>query len=126
MLQKYDNWWQDKKLESDLEEQQRSNQVYNDPPKDNVGINLGWIRGNFHFDFRASICHFCRKITEIIEFGGKILAFILFIIFMIFDCKKLNWEISPNSAQYKFWKNIHSNDIFRIRKPSTRPSSVIQ
>ena len=39
MLQKYDNWWQDKKLESDLEEQQRSNQVYNDPPKDNVGIN---------------------------------------------------------------------------------------
>ena len=41
MLQKYDNWWQDKKLESDLEEQQRSNQVYNDPPKDNVGINLG-------------------------------------------------------------------------------------
>lgn len=35
MLQKYDNWWQDKKLESDLEEQQRSNQVYNDPPKDN-------------------------------------------------------------------------------------------
>ena len=39
MLQKYDNWWQDKKLESDLEEQQRSSQVYNDPPKDNVGIN---------------------------------------------------------------------------------------
>ena len=40
MLQKYDNWWQDKKLESDLEEQQRSNQVYNDPPKDNVCIIL--------------------------------------------------------------------------------------
>ena len=39
MLQKYDNWWQDKKLESDLEEQQRSNQVYNDPPKDNVSIH---------------------------------------------------------------------------------------
>lgn len=35
MLQKYDNWWQDKKLEADLEEQQRSNQVYNDPPRNN-------------------------------------------------------------------------------------------
>ena len=36
MFQKYDNWWQDKKLEADLEEQQRINQLYNDPPKENV------------------------------------------------------------------------------------------
>ena len=39
MLQKYDNWWQDKKLEDDLEKQQRCNQIYNEPPRSDVNIN---------------------------------------------------------------------------------------
>ena len=57
MLQKYDNWWQDKKLESDLEEQQRSNQVYNDPPKDNVCtiLTLGIIDLNLYFSEYESL-----------------------------------------------------------------------